>query len=125
MYTNIKTFEDACKVLNLDPSTTLPDVSMLPEIHQKAITAHCKLVLIAQALNLNQDGSQWKPDWDDDDQFKYYPWFVMGSSGFRFIDYVLYYGSSDAGSRLCFRDSEVAQYAGEQFQELYSDYFLL
>lgn len=55
MKNNIKTFDDACHVLNLDPST-LPVVTGLPARHQKAITAHFKLIIIAEALN-----EGWKP----------------------------------------------------------------
>jgi hypothetical protein len=67
----IKTFIQACKKLGLDASK-LPDVSCLPDIHQKAIIAHYKLIIIAQALN---DG--WQPNWNDSNQGKYYPWFEI------------------------------------------------
>ena len=39
----IKTFEDACKALKLDPEKVIPDFSMFPEKHQKAMIAHAKL----------------------------------------------------------------------------------
>ena len=62
-------FEDACEALGLD-ATKLPDVSMLHEKHQKAITAHYKLVTIAEALN-----EGWTPDWSNHREYKYLPWF--------------------------------------------------
>jgi hypothetical protein len=123
MHTEIKTFEDACTKLGLDAAKLLPDFSMFPEQHQKAMKAHAKLIIIAEALN---DG--WKPDWENGKWDKYYPWFVMGSpsgSGFSFRGYDHWNTSSNAGSRLCFKSDEIAEYAGKQFEELYKDYFVM
>jgi len=120
---NIKTFEDACKALNLDSEKVLPDFSLFPEKHQKAMTAHAKLVIIAEALN---DG--WTPDWVNREWDKYYPWFNMGGSsgsGFSFIGCDDWFSLSGSGSRLCFKSRYLAQYAGEQFLELFKDYFLI
>ena len=93
----IKTFEDACKKLGITPKA-LPDVKTLPKQHIKAIVAHYKLVIIAEALN---DG--WKPNWKDSSEWKYYPWFDMSSgSGLSCGDYDLLSSASTVGSRLCF-----------------------
>ena len=73
MYTEIKTFEDACKAINVEP-TIIPDFSFFPEADREAMIAHAKLVIIAKAIN-----GDWVPDWNDWDQYKYYPWFEMGS----------------------------------------------
>lgn len=123
----IKTYEDACKQLQIDPAA-LPDVSMLPAKHQKAITAFAKLVIIAEALN-----GGWIPDWKNDDEYKYYPWFDMNPDadddkaglGLSYLDYDYSFSNSIVGSRLCFRTDELARYAGQQFIQLYADYFLL
>jgi hypothetical protein len=121
----IKTFEAACKVLKLDPEKVVPKVSAFPKEHQKALVAIAKLVIIAQALN-----GSWKPDWNDSDQYKYYPWFDMekdknNPGGFR-LDYVDYnYNYFDVGSRLCFRSRDLANYAGTQFIDLYKDFMVL
>lgn len=66
----VKSFEDACQVLGI--STNVPDVKGLPRKHQKAIVANYKLIIIAEALN-----EGWKPNWQDSDECKYYPWFDM------------------------------------------------
>lgn len=123
MHTKIKTFEDACTKLGLDAAKVLPDFSMFPEQHQKAMIAHAKLIIIADALN-----GDWKPDWENGKWDKYYPWFVMGSpsgSGFSFGDAVGWGANSLAGSRLCFQSSEIAEYVGRQFEDLYKDYFVM
>lgn len=121
----IKTFEDACAVLKLDASK-LPDVSMLPEKHQKALIAHYKLIIIAQAIN-----NGWEPDWNDDDQYKYYPWFWVKAKadnsglGLSYLDYAYTNSDTSVGSRLCFPTREAAKYAGETFTDLYEEYFLI
>ena len=127
----IKTFEDACKALGLDPGK-LPDVSMLPEKHQKALVAHYKLVIITQALNLREDGTQWEPNWHDADQLKYTAWFEIkatakkpGGCGFSDAICAGWYQNSTVSSRLCFPSAEIAIYAGKQFSKLYQEYFLI
>jgi len=122
MYTEIKTFEDACKVLNLDPTTIIPDFSLFPESDRQAMIDHAKLVIIAKAIN-----GDWVPDWNNEKWDKYFPWFVMGSSsgvGFSYFDCVYWLAISVVGSRLCFESSEKAKYAGTQFEELYKSYFV-
>ncbi len=122
----IKTYEAACKELKLDPKA-LPDVSTLPEKHRKAIIAHFKLVIIAEALN-----EGWTPDWSDYDQAKYYPWFEVipdnkSVSGFG-LSYGAYGGwltGTGVGSHLCFKTRDLAKYAGKQFLKLYEEYMLL
>ncbi len=121
MKAKIKTFEGACKALKLNPKTVLPDVNGMPEHHQKSIISHAKLVIIAEALN-----EGWKPDWKNSDEWKYYPWFRMFSgSGLAYLVCDHLYSGSAVGSRLCFKTSELAEYAGKQFKKLYEDYFLL
>ena len=121
----IKSFEDACKALGLDP-TKVPEVSMLPEKHQKALIAYYKLFIIAEALNAG-----WQPNWNDWDEYKYYPWLSVeaseentSGSGLSFFDYAHAHSHSTVGSRLCFKTREIAEYAFEQFKELYEQAFL-
>jgi len=124
MNNKIKSFEDACKALGI--STNLPEVSALPVNQQKAIKAHYMLMIIAEALN-----EGWKPNWNDWNEYKYYPWFKMGNDGaspgvgFSYVGCGDADAVSDVGSRLCFKTSELAKYAGKQFEELYKDYYLI
>lgn len=126
MKSKIKTFEDACKHLGLDPAA-LPDVSKLPVKHQKAITANYKLTIIAEALN---DG--WQPNWNDWNEYKYYAWFEVeaseeqpAGSGFSHSYCVRSASVTGVGSRLCYKSSELARYAASQFEDLYKDYLLI
>ena len=66
-YTTIKSYEDACKKVGVDPQA-LPDVSMIPEEFRKAIINCYKLYIIFKAIN-----NGWIPDWRKYNQGKYYP----------------------------------------------------
>lgn len=121
----IKSFEDACKHLRLNPND-LPVVDMLPEKERKSIIAFYKLTIIIRALN-----EGWEPDWSNWDEWKYYNWFYVEkgedqrSSGFRCSDSYCAYTYTCTGSRLCFKNIELAKYAAEQFKELYHEYLLI
>ena len=122
----IKTFEDACKALKLSPKA-LPDVSGLPEKHRNALIAHYKLVIIAEALN-----EGWQPNWNDSDEYKYYPWFEIKANkkkpagfGFSYTHYDFWSTHTTVGSRLCFKSRELSDYAAKQFEKLYVEYFLI
>jgi hypothetical protein len=119
-YRAIKSFEDACKRTGDDP-LALPDVSGIPEEFRKPIIAAYKLFIIYKAIN-----NGWRPDWSDSNEWKYYPWYGVLSSGFGFShsSYSYVHSSSSVGSRLCTDSSEKAVYIAEQFKDLYQDYFL-
>lgn len=126
MSEKIKTYEDACEALKLK-TPLLPDMSALPDKHRDAIIAHFKLVIIAEALN-----EGWQPNWNDSNEYKYYPWFEIKASkskpagfGFSFTYYVRWYTFTTVGSRLCFKTREKALYAGKHFEDLYKEYFLI
>ena len=116
-YKSIKTFEDACKKTGIE--TTEPEIKAAHIEPVKAMIAYYKLVIIFMAIN-----NGWKPDWSDHNQWKYYPWFYVLSSGFGFGDSSYDCASSAAtvGSRLCFESEEKADYAGEQFTAIYEEF---
>lgn len=127
-FTDLKTFEDACKVEKLDPKTVIPDFSCYPEEDRKSMEAHAKLVIIARAANrLANSGKQWIPDFTNFDERKYEAWFDLeenGYSGCRFSDYGHWLTGSIVGSRLCFISREVCEYIGKQFLGTYKEYFI-
>lgn len=117
----VKSFEDACQVLGI--STNVPEVKGLPRKHQKAIIANYKLIVIAEALN-----EGWKPNWQDSDEYKYYPWFDMSNpAGVGYSDTYNTASSTNAnvGSRLCLKNRELAIYFGQTFTDLFNDSLLL
>lgn len=107
----VKSFEEACSILNLAVADVLgmydtPDVA-----------AYKKLKVIAQALN-----EGWKPDWLNSEEYKYYPWFKANASGsgLSYYDFVIWYSDSSVPACLCYRTKELAEYAGKQFEDIYS-----
>ena len=124
---DIKTFEDACEYL--DDLALIPNLDTMPEKYRKPLFAHYKLCIIAEAINtIENNGKHWTPDWENGQWDKYYPWFRMGSSsgvGFSFGVGDGWSSGSGCGSRLCFISREAAIYAGEQFESLYKEYFVM
>lgn len=118
-FRTIKSFEDACKRVDVDPEK-LPDVSMLPEDLKKPIVAAYRLMVIFLAIN-----NGWKPDWSNWNQYKYFPWYEVRSSGFGFSHSLYAYDLTYAsvGSRLCTDTKEKALYIAEQFESEYLDLF--
>jgi hypothetical protein len=102
----IKSFEDACKYLGVDPS-------VVPNISSE------QLKVITQALNEN-----WKPDWSNSSERKWYLFFEYSEEAKRLVfDYVSdWLSHTYASSRLCFKSRDLAEYAAKQFKELYENY---
>ena len=131
VYTDIKSFDDACEKLNIS-AKDLPDVSCIPLRFRKANIVNYKLSIIYEAIN-----EDWVADFSDSDQYKYYPYFKYeaqrssgGSAaddksafGFSYADCDYIYDDtySDVGGFLCTNTSEKAKYMGTQFEDLYND----
>lgn len=116
----VKTYEDACKVLGVEP---INEQNAKAQGFRSDEIARRKLETIAAALN-----EGWKPDWNNTDQYKYYPYFYIqenakgkGSAGLSCA--TTYYAATNTnahfGSRLCFYASRLARYASNQFTDLY------
>lgn len=116
----VKTYEDACKVLGVEP---INEQNAKAQGFRSDEIARRKLETIAAALN-----EGWKPDWNNTDQYKYYPYFYIqenakgkGSAGLSYASTFRTASTTLAyfGSRLCFYASRLARYAGNQFTDLY------
>ncbi|NHQ66959.1 hypothetical protein [Elizabethkingia miricola] len=114
----IKTFNDVLQYHGIKSETFAMECVSLTDDE----IAYKQIKLIASALN-----EGWVPDWNDRNQTKYYPWFRMGSSsgGFSFHDYGFGHSASYVGSRLCYKSSELAKYAGTQFISIYKKFTTL
>lgn len=112
-----------------------------------AVVAFMQLSIIAAALN-----GGWTPDWGNEDEWKYYPWYffyskeewdnmseedesrVVGRASHyanaygglvcSYANYVSASSGTGYGSRLAFKSKELAEYAGKQFIEIYADFLL-
>ena len=145
----VNTFEDAVKELGeshpLIAAYNGYKSAIDPVVSEDAdVVAYLKLRIIAAALN-----EGWKPQFTDD-EYRYYPWFVLYTEEeykeldeeeksrvvYRSFHHAHAYGGvacsyaySDSsytvtyiGSRLAFKNSDLARYAGKQFLDIWADY---
>lgn len=82
----IASYEDACRVLNIQPINE-EVFNIFPKEDQRSMLAYHKLTVITRALN-----NGWKPNWDDQNEWKYYPLFRYVNAGLS------YASTSDAAS---------------------------
>ena len=115
----IASYEDACRVLNIQPINE-EVFNIFPKEDQRSMLAYHKLTVITRALN-----NGWKPNWDDQNEWKYYPLFRYVNAGLSYATTLSAATSTaaDIGSRLCFPTSALAKYAAEHFADLYRDYY--
>lgn len=115
----IASYEDACRVLNIQPINE-EVFNIFPKEDQRSMLAYHKLIVITRALN-----NGWKPNWDDQNEWKYYPLFRYVNAGlsYAYTSNAASYTYAAFGSRLCFPTSALAKYAAEHFADLYRDYY--
>lgn len=146
----VKTFEDALK--ELGDNHPFVEQFCFMELNAgslgdcRDIIAYLKLRIITAALN-----EGWTPQFTED-EYRYYPWFWLytkeeiakmdkeerkkcvlfggnashgAAAGFAYANAYRVPSSTPAhfGSRLCFKSSALAKYAGEQFAAIYFDFF--
>ena|SRR5690554_5143251 len=119
----IKTFEDVLEHHGYKRDVEDFELECKKRAYTKDEIAYRKIKLIVEALN-----EGWTPDWTNSNEYKYYPWFRLGSpsgGGFSSYDCANDCTHSGVGSRLCFKSRELAKYAGNQFEGLYKEYFVL
>ena len=138
----VKTFRDACREVCIDPSMYF----IRCENEPADVIAYMKLRVICKALN-----EGWTPRFVEG-EWRYFPYFRLYSSEeisqmskeeksrvvYRSSIFAYAYGGvsyADAdnvsanvyasiGSRLAFKTSELAEYAGRQFIDLWADFCL-
>ena len=120
-YKEIKSYEDACKVLGVQPISENA-VAAFPKEDRKSMLAYHKLTIIARAIN-----GGWKPDWNDRTQYKYYPIFYYENAGLSSANTNNTASNTYAnfGSRLCFQTEAMSEYAAATFADLYTDFYCL
>ena len=116
----IKSYEDACSEIGIDPLNKEKLMDLGLTIHD---IAYQKLVVIIKALN-----EGWEPDVCDSDICRWYPWFRPNRSASSFAfdgsSYVNSFARAGSGSRLCFKSEELSNYAGKQFIDIWKEFIL-
>lgn len=138
----VKTFEDACTVLGIDPDEWKKKHLMF----SKDVLAYLKLRIITQALN-----EGWYPKFTEDER-RYYPWFyiltheeydnlsaeakrrcvgrAVGSANahgglvYAYASPASSVSGTVGGARLAFSNYDLAVYAGKQFIDIWADFAL-
>lgn len=119
MFTDIKTFDDACKVCG----TTENDfyLKFSDKLLDHDTFAYEQLKVVVKAINQG-----WTPDWNNTDQRKWWPYFNLSSGfGFSYSAFGYGYAYTAVGSRLCFETSEKSNYAANQFIDLYKEFLTI
>ncbi|MEG1580890.1 MAG: hypothetical protein RR386_06480 [Bacteroidaceae bacterium] len=118
----INSYEDSLEYLGRESGEC---VHRMVDKHTKAITAMYKLIVIAEAWN---KADEFVPDFDNTNQYKWFPRFKkQGAAGFVFANTIntATYAYAYIGSRLCFKNRKLAEYAITQFKSLYEEYLLI
>ncbi len=127
----MKSFEDALSIMEqIRPSIRLEykHICDLKSDYTKRLIAEFQLLVLSEVLN-----EGWKPNWNDSNEYKYYPWFFVGGdasdgagAGFGIVrsDVGASAAYTNVGSRLCFKSRALAEYAGRTFTTLYEQYLL-
>ncbi len=119
----VKSIEDAIRELGNNDVEVIQLNRMKSIGLQNHIIGNQELIVIAKALN-----EGWQPDWKNDNEYKYFPWFDMDNSSsagrFSFLDSDYRGSCSTVGSRLCFKSRELSNYAGNQFEDIYRKVFI-
>ena len=97
------------------------------QVISKDAIAYKKLRLIAAVINTDMEtGKRWIANWNDGNEKKWFPWFVLSSGcGFGNSGYDYDYTGTRVGSRLCFKSKELSDYVGNQFLGLYKDFLTI
>lgn len=141
---SVKTFEDACHELGDAKNRLVWEYLRFKDsdVATDDILAYLKLRIITAALN-----EGWTPQFTED-EYRYFPWFwlytkeeianmdeeerkkvvLFGGNAFNgsYAGFLCAHSNTapshtaaNIGSRLCFKSSALAKYAGEQFAEIY------
>lgn len=112
-YTTLKTFDDVLKRLKMDKAIILGYSNCYLS---NDVLAYNKLKLVVTAIN---DG--WTPNWSDQNQKKWYPYFSL-IFDFEFTNSA--YSYTAINSKLCFESREKSDYCATQFIDLYKQFML-
>lgn len=123
----VKSYEDICKIDGVDPVQSLPYPNAT-DSEEIAVNSFAKVIRINRVLN-----EGWKPDWNNDDEYKYYPWFDMetyekdagSGSGFSYGGCLCVDTFSFVGARLVYKSRELAEFAGKTFLSEYRGFMVI
>lgn len=111
----VKTFSDVCTILGKNEKDFEPSCN-----EDESDAAMRKVKAIAKVLN-----EGWYPDFENHNQYKCAPWFKK-ERGCQVFSSVSYWGTdSIVPAPSLLKSSELAEYAGTQFIDIYTKAFAL
>jgi hypothetical protein len=112
---SVKTYSEVCKHLK-EKEYTLEDFKMFDSKDATRLLAKLKIQQLEKFFNQG-----WTPNWKNQSEYKYYPYFSINSSGgLVFLSYG-YFDSGFAGRAGFFKSSEIATHVGKNFIDIYND----
>lgn len=110
---DIKTYEDAVEFRPVDEDDVIYPTD------RPHIVDYKKVCHIVKAINGN-----WRADYNNEDQRKWFPVFLSSGSGFVFSDSNYRYDgrSSAVGSRLVLENEEKSDHLGKTFLQLFNNF---
>lgn len=112
VFDRIKTLEQAKESLDIKEDCFSTNK------HSKRALAFQNLCIVIEALN-----EGWTPDWEDQNQYKFYNYFRM-KDGFSYHTVHYLFTHTTVPSALFFKSEELAKYCAKQFEQLYKDLYL-
>jgi len=110
----IKFFDDVCREMGVNPKNYICNSDDPDDIAANALR---QSLLISRCFNADKKEVL---DWSNSDQRKYFHVYTLSpSSGWSLLIVDYWYTGTDCGSRQAFLDPEHAQYAWDQFKEIY------
>lgn len=114
-------YAEACAAVGFAP-LTIDHFSIYPEQDRESAFASHQIDMIARHWN-----EGWEPDYSDDDQCKYYPYFIWnedraGGPGFSYPDYRYDRSVSRVGARHVYKTSDMAIRAGKELESIYNTF---
>lgn len=117
LFVDIKNYSDVCKELKLKELTT-KDFDFLPKDQQEKALAFHQIKNIETLFN-----GDWKKDWNNRNQVKYYPYFENKvTGGWVFLSSSEYYYYS-LGQVAFYKDKITSDFCGRTFIEIYKKLF--
>ena len=121
-FDNINTINDIINILGNDDIDVIHYNNLILNKAKKYDIAEYAIILIAKVLN-----EGWVPNWNNTKERKSYNWFRWQPSTSRFVFAATYYDfwrtRTVGGSRLCFREENLAAFAAKRFPQIYNSYW--
>ena len=115
MYTDITSTEKALEKLGLDPNSK-PEITGISEKHAKILSAVYESLVISEAIR-----EEWEPDYDNQTEKKFEPWYWADAPGFRFHGSHCTHTRTIAalGPLLCQESREKSDFLGKHIAEIF------